>query len=347
MSPSDLLSNEEVDALLHKDESTGPMISGDAKVAVYDFASRERIVRGRLPTLDLVNERFARQLQGTMSDLMARPVEISPTGVEMKKFRDHVNGLPSPCNLNLIKMPPLRGTAMISIAPELVFSFVDCFFGGTGELTSNYENREFTPTEMQVVRMLVEGLISDLGQAWSLIVPVQTEFIKAEANPRLANVCAAGDAVVVCGFDLEFEGRSGSFHLAIPYSMIEPVREQLEVGIQAGDRERDERWLQTFRKEVVETQVPLSVTVGTGSLTLHELLKLKAGDVLTIQMADLVTARAAGVPLFRGTFGVHKSKYSVKFTQWLRAGPAAQAADTSAVVPRSAPNSTDATKIRG
>ncbi|MDH3638088.1 MAG: flagellar motor switch protein FliM [Gammaproteobacteria bacterium] len=329
MSTSDLLSNEEVKALLNKEQTASSIVADGADISVYDFAGRERIVRGRLPTLDLVNERFARQLQATMSDLLGKPVEVSAAGVEMKKFGDHVNGLPTPCNLNLIKMPPLRGTAIIGVTPQLVFSFVDCFFGGTGEFARAYENREFTTTEMQVVRMLVDGIISDLGDAWSLVIPMAIEFLKSEVNPRLAQVCGTGDAVVDCGFQVEFEGRSGAFDVAIPYSMVEPIREQLEVGIQGGDREGDERWLQAFRKEIVGTRIPLTIAVGTGRLTLDQLFKLKAGDVLAIEMSDLVLARAEGVPIFRGTFGVHNSKYSVKLSEWLRTAIPAQIAGPS------------------
>ncbi len=170
MAVNDLLSQEEIDALLHgvssgDVETDGDDALTDGQARQYDFTSQDRIVRGRMPTLEMINERFARYFRISLFNLLRRTGEISVGGVQMLKFAEYVHSLFVPTSLNLVRVKPLRGTALFILDPKLVFIIVDNFFGGDGRYPAKIEGREFTPTEQRVIHMILQQSFRDLKQA--------------------------------------------------------------------------------------------------------------------------------------------------------------------------------------
>lgn len=312
MSEPDLLSKDEVDALLDNSGVTDDQNPGG--VRDYDLASNDRIVRGRLPTLDLINERLARQLETSVFNHLRQPVEVTPAGVKARKYDEFMHSLPVPCSLNLIHFAPLSGTALVVFTPELISNLVDRFFGGNGGTAGHHEDREFTPTELGIMELLLNDVISDVQEAWSVLLPLNIEKIGSETNPRFASIASPLDLVLDCAFQIEVEQQSGMLHLTFPYAMMEPIRDRLENGTQSDRKVEDERWLRTLREEIAKTRVSLTVAVASTEVAIHELLAMKAGDVIAVEMPEMVTACAEGIPLFRGMFGVHNTKYSIKLS---------------------------------
>ncbi|MGQ4584410.1 flagellar motor switch protein FliM [Lysobacter sp. F60174L2] len=313
---SDLLSQDEIDALLHGvdsgavDTEDAPAAPGEARN--YDFASQDRIVRGRLPTLEMINERFARTWRIGLFNLLRRSADLSVRGVDLMRFGEYMHSLQVPNNLNLVKMKPLRGTALVVYEPRLVFSVVDNFFGGNGKYHTRIEGREFTPTEMRVIQLLLKQTFADLVEAWAPVMPVEFEYLNSEVNPHFANIISPREYIVVSRFHVELEGGGGEFHVSIPYSMLEPVREQLDAGLQSDRVERDEGWTKAMRSQLLDAEVELSCALAHRQISLRNLCQLKVGDVIPIDLASSVELQVEQMPLFVGEFGSHNGNNAVK-----------------------------------
>lgn len=320
----DLLSQDEIDALLNG------VSSGDVKtetapppegIQAYDFVSQDRIVRGRMPTLEMVNERFARYFRISLFNLLRRSAEISVGAVQMLKFAEYVHSLFVPTSLNLTRVKPLRGTALFILDPKLVFIVVDNFFGGDGRFRAKIEGREFTPTELRVIQMMLQQAYKDLREAWLPVMPVEFEYMNSEVNPQFANIVSPTEVVVVTTFHIELDGGGGDLHVTMPYSMLEPIRELLDAGVQSDRVETDERWLLTLREEMKEAMVELNSTLTETQITLRDLKNLKPGDVIPVDLPAMVTARVDDIPIFRGYFGVSRGCNAIKVVEPVKRPP--------------------------
>jgi len=323
MSATDLLSQDEIDALLHGvddgEVETGtdePLDEGSARQ--YDFASQDRIVRGRLPTLEMINERFARYFRTSLFNLLRRSADISVSGVQMQKFSEFVHSLFVPTSLNIIKVQPLRGKGLVVIDPKLVFGVVDNYFGGSGRFHAKIEGRDFTPTEMRVIQLLLELLFVDQRTAWKPVLDLNFEYLNSEVNPQFANIVSPSEVVVVTTFSVDLESGGGNMHICLPYSMLEPIRDLLDAGVQSDLGEGDERWEHAMRDEIKNAHVELDSILGESTLTVKELADLDVGDVIALDDAEQVVINVAGVPLFRGTLGVSQGNYAVKVAELIQ-----------------------------
>ncbi len=312
---ADILSQDEIDALLHG-VSNGDVDTEsenfDEDINKYDFASQDRIVRGRMPTLEMINERFARFFRVSLFNKLRRAAEISVEGVQMMKFVEYVHGLYLPTSLNMIRMAPLRGTSLIVFDPKLVYIIVDNYFGGAGRFHTKIEGREFTPTELRIVETVLEKVFEDMCEAWAPILEVEYEFLNAEVNPQFANIVSPSEVVVVSTFNIELDGGGGEMHVVFPYLMLEPIRELLDTGVMSDNVEMDDRWSQALREEVLDVRLALQSTLVNIELSIGEINTLKAGDIIPIEMPESVKMSAACVPIFNCEFGVHHGKKSLK-----------------------------------
>lgn len=322
MSATDLLSQDEIDALLHGVDSGDVETNGDeglepGEARGYDFASQDRIVRGRLPTLEMINERFARYFRTSLFSMLRRSADISVVGVQMLKFSEFVHSLFVPTSLNIIKVDPLRGKALWVIDPKLVFSIVDNFFGGSGRFHTKIEGRDFTPTETRVIQMLLDIAFNDLKKAWEPVLDLNFEYVSSEVNPQFANIVSPSEVVVVATFSVDLESGGGDFYVCLPYSMLEPIRDLLDAGVQSDRGEKDERWEKAMREEIMGTSVELSSELGEVSLSLRDIADLQVGDIIPFEVNDQVEVRAENLPIFHGELGVNNNAYSIKVTDWI------------------------------
>jgi len=317
---NDLLSQDEIDALLHgvsggdvETETDEEVPEGEARG--YDFTSQDRIVRGRMPTLEMINERFARYFRISLFNMLRRAGEISVSGVQMLKFAEYVHSLFVPTSLNLVRVHPLRGTALFVLEPKLVFALVDNFFGGGGRFHTKIEGREFTPTELRVIQMVLDIAFKDLSQAWTPVMNVEFDYQGSEVNPHFANIVSPTEVVVVNTFRVELEGGGGDMHVTMPYSMVEPIRQLLDAGVQSDSSDRDERWTRAIREEMKQARVDLKSMLVEATISLRDLKEMRAGDVIPIDIPELVTLEAVDTPVFRGKFGVYNGSRAVKILQ--------------------------------
>ena len=301
----DLLSQDEIDALLHgvDDGAVETEIDVDPKaVKNYDLTSQDRIVRGRMPTLEMINERFARYTRISMFNLLRRTADVSVGGIQIIKFGEYVHTLYVPTSLNMVKFRPLRGTGLIILDAKLVFKLVDNFFGGDGR-HAKIEGREFTPTELRVVQMVLQQAFVDLYEAWRTIKKIDFEFVNSEVNPSMANIVSPSEVVVVSTFHVELDGGGGEMHITMPYSMVEPIREVLDAGLQSDSDERDDRWVNALREDIMDAKVDLEAEIVSRELTLRDIVELRAGDIIPINMPVTHVLTANGVPMFQTQLG--------------------------------------------
>ncbi|MBD8524734.1 flagellar motor switch protein FliM [Pseudomarimonas arenosa] len=313
---ADLLSQDEIDALLHGvdagDVETEAAPVDPHEVRNFDLASQDRIVRGRLPTLEMINERFVRLWRVGLFNLLRRSTELSVRGIELHKFMDYVHTLYVPTNLNLVKLKPLRGTALILFEPKLIFTVVDNFFGGDGRYPTKIEGREFTPTEMRVIQLLLRQTFEDLQEAWAPVLRVEFEYLNSEVNPHFATIVSPREYVVVSRFHVELEGGGGELHVTLPYSMIEPIRDLLDAGVASDRVERDEGWVTAMNEQICEAEVEFSCTLAELRSTLGQVLNYKPGDIIPLDLPDQVPLSIEKQPLFYGKFGSSHGKCAVQ-----------------------------------
>jgi len=313
----DLLSQDEIDALLHGVDDGDVDTESDedpGSVKSYDLTSQDRIVRGRMPTLEMINERFARYTRISMFNLLRRSADVSLGGVQIQKFGEYVHTLYVPTSLNMVKFRPLRGTALIILDAKLVFKLVDNFFGGDGR-HAKIEGREFTPTELRVVQMVLDQAFVDLAEAWKAVMPIDFEYVNSEVNPSMANIVSPSEVVVVSTFHVELDGGGGDLHITIPYSMIEPIREMLDAGLQTDTDELDDRWVVALRNDVMEAKVELECELAHKEITLRDIVEMKAGDVVPIELPEFQIVTANKVPMFRSELGQSNGNLALKVSE--------------------------------
>jgi flagellar motor switch protein FliM len=309
MSDQDILSQDEIDELLHGVESGAVETEDeyhlrDGVPRRVDLTAHERIVRGRMPTLEMVNNRFCRHFRASLFGLLHRAVEVSFLGVRLSKFSEYVHTLHVPTSLNMVRMPPLRGTALFVVDAKLVFALVDNYFGGDGRFHPRIEGREFTATESRVIQLTLERAFAGMQDAWSPVLTAQFEQVSSEVNPQFANIVSPTEVVVVSMFRLDIDGVGGELHLTFPYAMLEPIRELLDTGVQSDRADRDDRWPASIREEMSFAEVEVHATLAEVRMKISELLAVEAGDIIPVDLPPSVTLCAENVPLFHGRVGV-------------------------------------------
>lgn len=317
---NEFLSQEEVDALLRGvtgETEAPPAEEETGGIRTYDLATQERIVRGRMPTLEIINERFARNLRIGLFNFMRRTPEIAVGQARTIKYAEFVRNLVVPTNLNIVRMRPLRGMALIVFEPRLVFMVIDNLFGGDGRFHTRVEGRDFTPTEQRIIQRLLQVVFETYERAWSPVYATHFEYVRSEVHTQFTNIATPSEIVVAVTFSIDLGTTSGEFHVCIPYSMIEPIRDLLCSSIQGDSAEPDRRWVRMLSKQVQLAEVDMVTTLGHADVSVGQLMEMKVGDVIMIDIPDTVIATVDNVPVFDCRYGVLNGQYAVKVNQIL------------------------------
>ena len=317
---SEFLSQDEVDSLLRGVTGEVEEVKEDAAaggVKSYNMATQERIVRGRMPTMEIINERFARLFRIALYNFIHRSSEVSVGPVKVVKFSEFIRNLPVPANLNLVSVKPLRGTALFIFDPNLVFMVVDSLFGGDGRFHTRVEGREFTQTEHRIIQKLLEVLFETYTKSWESVQKLEFEFQRSEVNPQFANIATPNEVVVVTTFEVEFTGVGGSIHICMPYAMIEPIRELLYSTMQGDHVIADKRWLHMLAKQIQSADIELTAVLGHANVTLDDVLKMRNDDIIPLDVPDNVSVLVDGVPVMECKSGISNAHYALKVEKML------------------------------
>ncbi len=318
---TDFLSQDEVDALLkgvtgETDEPESSEESADG-VHSYNLGTQERIVRGRMPTLELINERFARYLRIGLFNYMHRTTEISVGPIRVQKYSEFIRNLVVPTNLNLITSKPLRGTSLIVFDPNLVFLVVDNMFGGDGRFHTRVEGRDFTATEQRIIQGLLNVVFNEYSRSWKPVHELSFEYIRSEMNSQFANIATPSEIVISTTFSLEFGGAAADMHICFPYSMVEPIRDLLYSSMQSAQLSTDHRWIVMLRKQLKDAEVEIVAKLATSTVTLGQILKMKSGDIIPISIPEKIMAHVDDVPLMECRYGQQGGQYALKIEKFI------------------------------
>ncbi len=315
---AEILSQDEVNALL-RGISSGAIESEKKEenldgIRPYDLTSQDRIVRGRMPTLEIINERFARLLRNDLTSALRKVAEITATSVDMQKFGEFLKNIPLPTSLTIFKMPPLRGYAIFVLDSRLVYNLIDIFFGGTTDLHVKIEGRDFSPIENKLIKKITDMAFNALKTAWMPVSPIDIEFQRSEINPQFATIVTPTEVVIISRFEVDIEGAVSKFMICIPYSMIEPIKEKLYSGFQSEQLEVDHRWIERFKERLKESELNIRVDVGKTSISSRDFLKIKKGDVIVLdkRIEDPLVVDIENLPKFIAYPGKINNNFAVK-----------------------------------
>ncbi len=303
------LSQQEVDALLEgvTGESQREVEHAAAKgeVRPYDISSQERIVRGRMPTMEIVNERFARNLRLGLFNLIRRTPEVSIGSIAVQRFGAFLRELSV-------------GNCLIVCEPSLIFGVIDTLYGGTGKFQTRIEGRDFSATEHRVIARLVKVIADEYKKAWMGIYPIDLEYQRSEMQPQFANVATPSEVVICTAFQLEIGEVAGAVHFCMPYATLEPIRDVLYSSTQGDSMEVDRRWVNVLTQEIQAVEITLVAELARTRTTVEQLLTMKAGDFIELDRAPRIQARIDGVPMFECQYGTHNAKYAIRIDKSLR-----------------------------
>jgi len=322
---SDFLSQDEVDALLRgvsgePDESEEETTEAEGGVRPYNLATQERIVRGRMPTMELINERFTRYLRIGLFNYMHRSCEISVGPIKVQKYSEFVRNLVVPTNLNLIQVKPLRGTGLIVFDPNLVFIVVDNMFGGDGRFHTRVEGRDFTPTEQRIIHGMLNVVFNEYMKAWAPVYKLELEYVRSEMNSQFANIATPSEIVISTNFTLEFGGAQADMHVCLPYSMVEPIRDLLYSAMQTDHLTHDNRWVKLLTRQLQTADVELVCNLGTTELKLGDIVNMREGDVIELDVPSSLKAEVDGIPVIEAHQGTHNGHYAIKVERFTAEG---------------------------
>ncbi|WP_284617092.1 flagellar motor switch protein FliM [Aquabacterium humicola] len=321
-----ILSQDEVDALLQGITGESQKLEQEdtptGGIRDYDLASQERIVRGRMPTMEIINERFARNIRIGLFNLIRKSPEVAIGGIKVQKYSAFLREIVVPTNFNIVSVRPLRGSGLIVCDPTLVFAVIDALFGGAGKFHTRIEGRDFSPTEQRVILRLVETIIAEYKKAWSGIYPVEMEYQRSEMQPQFANIATPSEIVVATSFTLEIGETTGTVHFCIPYSTLEPIRDVLYSTMQGDSSEPDRRWVKLLKQQIQSADVKLVAELAHASATVEQLLAFKPGDFIELDLNPMIQAKVDGVPVFDCHYGTSNGRYAIKIDKLLTSTPA-------------------------
>jgi flagellar motor switch protein FliM len=318
-----ILSQDEVDALLQgitgesqKLEAEEEQVGG---IRDYNLASQERIVRGRMPTMEIINERFARNIRVGLFNFIRKSPEVAIGGIKVQKYSAFLREIVVPTNFNIVSVKPLRGSGLIVCDPTLVFAVIDSLFGGIGKFHARIEGRDFSATEQRVILRMVEVITAEYHKAWKGIYPLELEYQRSEMQPQFANIATPSEIVVSTSFTLEIGETSGTVYFCIPYSTLEPIRDVLYSTTQGDSAEPDRRWVNLLKHQIQAAEVELVAELGHAPATVEQLLAFKPGDFIELDLEQLIKAKIDGVPVFDCHYGTSNGKYALKIDKMLTA----------------------------
>ena len=320
---TEILSQDEIDSLLKGVQSgdieTGSDATTPDSAAQFNFRSQERIIRGRMPGLEIANERFARTFRNSITTVLRRFVDVNIQGITMMKFGDFMKTLPLPSNINLFRMKPLKGLALFIIEAPMVFALVECFFGGTTVKYVKAEGRYFTAIEQKVIAKIMSHAFADMSASWQGIIPIEPEYVGNEINPQFVTIVQPTEIVIKVQVNVELENFTGKIYFCIPYSVVEPLKEKLCSGFTADRVETDDRWIAGLQDKLLNSRVSVTGEIGRVQLSIGDVMALKVGSVINlgVHKGDDLLVKVEDIPKFRGTPGFRKGNQAIRLTEIL------------------------------
>lgn len=322
-----VLSQEEVDSLLNgigegsvETETNIPTNSDELKL--YDFKSKTGPNHLRMPAMGIINERFVSFINPSLSAAAGTLIDINVTDVDSVRYGDYCRSLPLPTSLNIFKMEPLRGFALLVLEGALVFGFVDTFFGGNCGGHVKLEGRGFTPIETRIIQRIVGIVLEDYQKAWADVYQTRIKYARSEADPQFAGIAKPDDMVIANKFSVDIGNFSGAMTICVPYTTLEPIKNVLRESYKSEQYEVDHAWRKQFEEKIKEQFLTLDCVLGSTVVTGRDLLGMKPDDVIMLdqKISDSIQVSIGGILKFRGYPGTYNNKKAVRIEKKILVG---------------------------
>ncbi len=319
-----VLSQDEVDALLNAVNDDGDDGAGEDggdegqdNVQNYDLTNQDRVIRGRMPILEIIYERFIRTFRVSLSNSLRKISTISMISTDLLKFGEFVNTLPIPSCMCIMRFNELRGPALIVFESKLAYAIIDSYFGGTDRPYTKIEGKEFTQIELSFMRKVMDMAIADLEEAWSPIHKIDAQWMRTEINPQFVGVVPPSDVIIATTFEIEFESASGTVMIVIPYSTIEPIKHKLSSSFQTDNDMTDTIWTSSMNEHLKQIKAEVIVKLGESEITVGDLLNLGVGDIIPLDQdaAGDVSMEIEDIKKFKCLMGVYKGSRAIQITK--------------------------------
>jgi flagellar motor switch protein FliM len=315
-----LLSSEELAALSASFGDDGASATSgynlDVQVRKHDLAAEDSTLGVNVASLDMINERFIRLFRLGMLEVLRTSPRMNPTRTQIVRFGDYLKDLKAPLSVNIVRMSPLRGYAMVVIEPTVVFSSLDSFFGGFGRGVGQLPpGRLFTPTETRIIKIILQVFFRSFKEAWSPLTPVDFEHISSEINPQFAQIVDENDLVILSRFESEATSQgSGFVDMVIPYVALKPVRDLLRSRVQTGDgnEDSDKVWRAQLSDAVHDAELEMQVLLGKLSVSLQQLQTMQPGDILPFKKSDFARVMVQDMPVYDVEVGDMGGQVAIK-----------------------------------
>jgi flagellar motor switch protein FliM len=331
-----VLSQDEVDALLNavnEDESSGSGDDGggsgefsvepdyDENVQPYDLANQDRVIRGRMPILDIIYERFIRSFRVSLSNSLRKISTISMISTDLLKFGEFVNTLPIPSCMCIIRFNELRGPVLIVFESKLAYAIIDSYFGGTDRPFTKIEGKEFTQIELSFMRRVMDMAISDLEEAWAPVHRVDAQYVRTEINPQFVGVVPPSDVIITTTLEVEFESASGTIMIILPYSTIEPIKQKLSTSFQTDNDVVDTIWTRSMHEHINDATTEAVVKLGITDMSVGDLISLDVGDIIPLsqEVSGELEVEIEGAEKLKCLIGEYKGNRAVQVTKRIKA----------------------------
>ncbi|MFN8369088.1 MAG: flagellar motor switch protein FliM [Bacteriovoracaceae bacterium] len=294
--------------------------SGDENIQSYDLTNQDRVIRGRMPILEIIYERYIRSFRVSLSNSLRKISSISMISTDLLKFGEFVNTLPIPSCMCIMRFNELRGPALIVFESKLAYAIIDSYFGGTDRPFTKIEGKEFTSIELSFMKRVMDMAIADLEEAWAPVHRIDAQYVRTEINPQFVGVVPPSDVIIATTFEVEFESASGTIMVVIPYSTIEPIKQKLSSSFQTDNDIADTLWTQSMNQHVKDVAADIIVKLGETTITIGDLVNLEIGDILPLnqEASGDIPVAIEGVEKYRGLMGVHKGNKAVQITRLLK-----------------------------
>lgn len=313
----EFLTQEEADSILCRilgwDENSRQEADAPAgAVKPFELGKQERMVRGRMPTLEIINERFGRNLKIGLFGFIRKNPEVTVGSVRVHKYADFIRNLAVPTNINIVNLHPFKGNSLFIFDPGLVDTAVDASFGGKNQFKSKIEGRDFTDTEQRIISSMLDVVFAEYTKSWAPVYKIAPEYVRSEMHTQFANIANPSEMVVSTSFSIEIGSSGGTFHICFPYSAIEPVREILCSSMQGDTVEPDDRWSDALERQVHLTKMEVIARLAKTKISLGQVSSLQPGDLIYLDIPETVDASIEGVPIMNCKFGSRNGHYSLK-----------------------------------
>jgi len=313
-----ILSQDEVDALLKGisggeiEEPEEPIDAESLGYTPYDFTRQERIVQFKMPAMEAISDAFMRAVRNSLSTTLRRIIDLTSAPMELERFGAFVRTLPVPSSLQIFRMAPFRGNALIVLEPKLVFTMVENFLGGTGARNIRIEGRDFTAIEQRLIRRVVNLLLNDLEKAWYSLQPLKVQFVRSEINPQFAKICQPEDIVIINRYDVDMDRAVGSITTCIPLNNLESVKAKLLTTFQRDQSEEDLAIQRVLKENIKNVGVEMRVELGSTKIPAGDIMELGVGDIIQLdrRTGELLPAFVAGERKYMGTPGIHRGNHA-------------------------------------